>query len=112
MRKITAAMAVVRAWIAAIWPWHEAQELARQYKVAAALLRQQCPLVLADLAKFGLANDTTFDDANPHLSSRNQGRREFWLYLQAAFALSDEDLAAIKYATENDDGRRNDEDNE
>lgn len=104
MKQITAAMAVIRAWGAAYWGGRNASEVARQYRVAAEVLRRDCPLVLADFARFCLAFDTTFDETSAQLSARNQGRREAWLFLKAAFDVGDDDLEAIKLAMEDDNG--------
>lgn len=50
--------------------------------------------VLADLAKFCFAYETTFD-ADPRVDARKQGRRDVWLRIQANLKLSDEDLYTI-----------------
>ena len=50
--------------------------------------------VLADLAKFCRANQTTFhDDARKHAVA--EGRREVWLRIQAQLNLSDAELWRI-----------------
>lgn len=103
MRRMTAAIAVVRTWFAAIWGPQREKEVARQYAVAASLLRDQCPLMLADFSKFCLAFDTTFDETSPYATARNEGKREAWLYLQAALTITPADLQALSYATEDDD---------
>ena len=64
--------------------------------------------VLADLAKFCRANDTTFH-ADPRIAANLDGRREVWLRIQNHLRLNPEQLMSI-YAggasspTENDNG--------
>ena len=50
--------------------------------------------VIADLAEFCFAYETTFD-ADPRLDARKQGRRDVWLRLQAHLKLTDEQLYQI-----------------
>lgn len=51
-------------------------------------------LVLADLARFCRANESTFHpDERPHLLL--EGRREVWLRIQQHLNLTDNELAAI-----------------
>ena len=47
--------------------------------------------VLADLAKFCRARETTFH-ADPRLSDMLEGRREVWLRIASHLNLSDDDL--------------------
>ena len=64
--------------------------------------------VLADLAKFCRANDTTFH-ADPRIAANLDGRREVWLRIQNHLRLNPEQLMSL-YAggasspTENDNG--------
>lgn len=48
-------------------------------------------LVLADLAKFCRANEST-GHPDPHVAARLDGRREVWLRIQHHLKLSDEEL--------------------
>ena len=50
--------------------------------------------VLADLARFCRAGESTFHE-NPHLSDKLDGRREVWLRIQTHLNLSEEDLWQI-----------------
>jgi len=47
--------------------------------------------VLKDLARFGRAHESTFA-ADPHISSKMDGRREVWLRIQQHLNLTDEQL--------------------
>ena len=64
--------------------------------------------VLADLAKFCRANDTTFH-ADPRIAAHLDGRREVWLRIQNHLRLNPEQLMSIYAAgasslTEYDNG--------
>jgi hypothetical protein len=52
-------------------------------------------LVLADLARFCRATETTFD-ANERAHALKEGRREVWLRIQEHLQLSDDDLWNLK----------------
>jgi hypothetical protein len=102
MSKITSGMNLVLPWLAAWWGYRRAPEVVRQYQV----MREICPEAMADLARFCLAFDNTFDPDNAHASDRNQGKREVWLYLEAMTDLDWHDLQVLKQKTENDDGNQ------
>lgn len=48
-------------------------------------------IVLADLAKFCRANESTFHP-DPHVRCQLEGRREVWLRIQHHLRLSDEEM--------------------
>lgn len=50
--------------------------------------------VLADLAKFCFAYETTFD-ADARVDARKQGRRDVWLRIQSHLKLTDDELYTI-----------------
>lgn len=50
--------------------------------------------VLADLAEFCYAYETTFDP-DPRIDARKQGRRDVWLRIQSQLKLTDEELYTI-----------------
>lgn len=51
-------------------------------------------IVLADLAEFCYAYETTFDP-DPRVDARKQGRRDVWLRIQGQLKLTDDDLYKI-----------------
>jgi hypothetical protein len=51
-------------------------------------------IVLADLAQFCYAYETTFDE-DPRIDARKQGRRDVWLRIQQHLKLTDEQLYEI-----------------
>jgi hypothetical protein len=92
MKQITAVAQFVRVHLATWWPGERKRmELVQQYKGLAA----NYPLVVADMARRGLAFDNTFDADNPRISDRNQGKREFWLETLALIGTSPEDLQSL-----------------
>lgn len=64
----------------------------RVFAGSASLVDQR--IVLADLAKFCRANESTFHP-DPRVAAVQEGRREVWLRLQRHLNLTDEQLLAI-----------------
>jgi hypothetical protein len=94
---ITPARLMARAWLASWWPFRsQARALAVEYAAA----KDQFPLMVADLARFCCASDTTYDSENPHQSDVNQGKREAWLHFQEMAHLEPEDLRHLQERTE------------
>lgn len=50
--------------------------------------------VLADLAKFCRANESTFHP-DPHVAARLDGRREVWLRIQSHLKMTDDQLLKL-----------------
>ena len=94
---ITEPRAIARAWLASFWPLRSrARELGRQYQA----LSEECPKVLADLARFCLAFDSTHVQDDAELSQINVGKREVWLHIQEMMGLDPSDLQHLKEETE------------
>lgn len=53
--------------------------------------RSDAAAVLADLAKFCRAHDSTFHP-DPHVRAQLDGRREVWLRIQSHLQLTDDEL--------------------
>ena len=51
-----------------------------------------CAIVLADLAKFCHAQDTTHVVGDSHGSAQLEGRRQVWLRIQSYLGLTDEQI--------------------
>lgn len=54
--------------------------------------RYDADIVLADLARYGNAVRTTFVTDNERASALMEGRRQFWLYVQALLELDEKAL--------------------
>lgn len=99
MRMLTASVQYVSVWLAAWWPNHaRATALNGQYKK----LAKECPLVVLDLARRGMAFDSTWDK-NQHKSDFNAGKRVFWLETEAMLGITYEDLQTLRKDSEYDD---------
>lgn len=95
---ITPAKLVARAWLASWWPFRsQARALAVEYAAA----KDQFPLMVADLARFCCAFETTFDADSKDVSLVNVGKREAWLHFQEMAHLEPEDLRHLQERTEN-----------
>jgi hypothetical protein len=89
---IAAAQQFARVHLAAWWPGSRAEEVARQYKV----FRETCPLVVADMARRGLAFDNTWVQGDPSKSDFNQGTRAYWLETLALIGIARDDLQSLQ----------------
>lgn len=75
----------------------------RRYCYRQVFKGEQAAVVLADLAKFCRANDTTFHP-DPRVHGLLEGRREVWLRLVQHLRLSPDQLWAIYTKAETPDG--------
>lgn len=97
MKTLTEARAIAIAWLQNYWqPRGRARELGRQYGA----MREECPLVLADLKRFCCDDDSTFVQGEPDTTLINQGKREVWLHIKEMLGLDHEDLEHLKEETE------------
>jgi len=73
--------------------WERARRLlfARQYAYRSTFKGPLADIVLRDLAKFCMANASTFHD-NERVQSKLDGRREVWLRVAAHLNMSPEEL--------------------
>jgi len=58
-------------------------------------LSTSCAIVLADLAKFCHAQDTTHVVGDSHGSAQLEGRRQVWLRIQSYLGLTDEQITRL-----------------
>lgn len=96
MTLISGTALIRRGWLKSYWDKRDrARDLARQYQA----MREECPLVLADLARFCCAFDSTFDE-NRDVTLLNTGKREAWLHIEAMQGLEPADLEHLREETE------------
>lgn len=94
--------ASARIWLANWWPRRaRAESLLREIAevFARKKLTRADTLVLADLARFCNAGDTSLDESVVRMGA-NEGRREVWLHLRALFGLSEDDTDQLLAETE------------
>lgn len=67
-------------------------------------LSAACAIVLADLAKFCHAQDTTHVVGDAHGSAQLEGRRQVWLRIQSYLGLTDEQVNRLNEQAIREDG--------
>lgn len=99
---LSAERATARVWLLQYWPKaSKAQALLREIGEVfeRKVLGRSDTLVLADLARFCNAGDTSLDE-NPLRMAANEGRREVWLHLKAMYGLGEDDVNSLLERTE------------
>lgn len=96
MRRISAAVAVARQWLADNWYYRDrAREVMRQYRA----MQESCPLALADILNFACAFSST-EMGDAYATGVATGKREVALHLQTMMKLTPEDLRHLQERTD------------
>lgn len=83
------------AWLANTWTAERAPDVANAYRIA---LGREAPagrLVLADLARYCHALETTFVAGDPHQTALNEGRRDVLNHILELLDVQADDFATL-----------------
>jgi hypothetical protein len=83
------------AWLANTWTSERAPDVAQAYRIA---LGREAPagrLVLADLARYCHALESTFVAGDPHATALNEGRRDVLNHVLELIDIRAEDFAQL-----------------